>query len=1052
MVTRLVNRLLENRIAFTSIITCSIVALSLYFFLDKYAFLKAQRTLVDITITRTAAIKAFLISSEKQIKTVFEEPTVLTMIDTLLKQASAHNPKESMLLTQQFITLLQAYKPMLDYKNCIVCDPRGTVLFSDTPVYENLSIEDKKFSDCQLGTSIKQVLMTLTTDIAEFSYDPFLKEPAFFITIPLFKNQKLHAIAAIRLNEQKLYDITDNYIGLGITGDLNIAKRIPVGILYLNAARNEFLAPFKKFLPLSYSTVSKELTPMQQATLGYTGFGKLLDSRNILSLASWNYVPLMNIGMVAKQDYQEIYKPFVVYKNILMGFLVGLFFLVFLFIGYNSLIGSSRNSIIYRIRSANEHQIYTILRLVWVVSTMSVLVGLYSIYALKKKTVTTKQNDISSQVNNAAHEIEHILYKVELITQTLSYAVSLGHLSPEELVARLKYHIAENDMISGISVAYAPYAYDTSKKLFGRYVARTASGIETFNIDELYDYTLDATTDSAYKVFYLDGVAAKGISWADPILEPLSKKFVAACSNDFYKEDQLAAVVTLFVDMDRISNIIESINMSAVGTSCLLSKDGVFIYHPSLDYKKYRTTIIEIAQRSGSPELISVWKKEKNGLHGFYSFKDVSAQQEKKAYFLPLTKTNWLLSVFFSQQIVEPPLTQVRHHYVIVLFLIIFFMMSTLMLCFRISKAHNRTSIAQFFIISMPLLFCLFFLIAICYSYQTFQDDNKRIITTPLELEQFLVEKNEIASIVNEPPIVTIVTGIEITSLQSLSEGGVKASGFVWQYYDDKEHKDITPGVLFTQASAKAEFEKTYETRFGTKRVIGWNFFVEFPYDWNEGLYPLDINELSIALEHPSLDKNILLVPDLHAYQNMRPTDLPGLNPHLNLTGFNIEKSSFCFKNVQPKTTYGIEAFGQSTTYFTLHFDIVAVRNIMNAILVFFLPIFIIMFAIYCFFSLSENYQLDLKETLTAYTGLLLTIIFLHRMLRDQRSADTVMYIEYFFLLTYVIIFILALHVFFQQTELGKKRWYKKLGYIYKVFFWDIQMMIGIIITTLIFY
>lgn len=1052
MVTRLMNRILANRVVFASIITCSIVALLLYFSLNKYAFLQAERTLVDITAARTAALKEFVISSEKEIKTIFEQPAVLNMIDIILEQGSTHNQKDSIVRSQQFMVLLQAYKPMLDYKNCIVCDPRGRVLFSDTPVYDNLSLEEKKFNDCQLGTSIKQVLMTLTTDIAEFSYDPFLKEPAFFITIPLFKNQKLHAIASVRLNEQKLYDITDNYIGLGITGDLNIAKRIPAGILYLNAVRNEFLAPFKKFLPLSYSTVSKKLTPMQQATLGYTGVGQLFDSRNILTLASWSYVPRMNIGMVAKQAYQEIYKPFVVYKNILFGLLVGLFLFLLLFICYNSVLGSSGNSMIYRIRSAHEYQVHAVLWMVFAVSSMSVLVGLYSIYALKKNTVTTKQNDISSQINNAADEIEHILYKVELITQTLSYAISLGHLNPDELVARLKYHISENPMISGISVAYAPYAYDTSKKLFGRYVTRTTAGIEQFNLDELYDYMLDSPTDSAYKVFYLDGVAEKGISWTDPILEPLSKQFVAACSNDFYKEGQLTAVVTLFVDMDRISNIIESINMSAVGTSCLLSKDGVFIYHPSLNYKKYRTTIIEVAQRTGSPELISVWQKEKNGLQGFYSFKDVSAQQEKMAYFLPLTKTNWLLSIFFPQHIVEPPLTQVRHHYVIVLFLIVFFMMSTLMLCFRISKVQNRTSVAQFFIISIPLLFCLLFLIAICYSYQTFQDDNKRVITTPLELEQFLVEKNEIASIVNEPPIVTIVTGIEITSLQSLTEGGVKVSGFIWQYYDDKEHKDIVPGVLFSQASAKAEFEKTYETRFGTKRVIGWNFFVEFPYEWNEILYPLDINELSIALEHPALDKNILLIPDLHAYQNMRPADLPGLDSHLSLIGFNIEKSSFCFKNVQPKTTHGIEVFGQSTAYFTLHFDIVAVRTIMNAILIFFLPIFIIMFAIYCFFNLSENHQLDLKETLTAYTGLLLTIIFLHRMMRDQRSTGTVMYIEYFFLLTYIIIFILALHVFLQQTEFGKKRWYKKLGYLYKIFFWDIQMMIGIIITTLIFY
>ncbi|MCC7415332.1 MAG: hypothetical protein IT346_04555, partial [Epsilonproteobacteria bacterium] len=217
-------------------------------------------------------------------------------------------------------------------------------------------------------------------------------------------------------------------------------------------------------------------------------------------------------------------------------------------------------------------------------------------------------------------------------------------------------------------------------------------------------------------------------------------------------------------------------------------------------------------------------------------------------------------------------------------------------------------------------------------------------------------------------------------------------------------------------------------------------------------LYPLDANNISLEIEHPDLSRNILPVPDLAAYQNMNAANLPGIGDNVQFSGFNITQSLFSFKNVKQKTTYGVESFGRPTAHFSYNFNIIVVRNILNAILIFFWPIFIIMFSIYCFFNLSENRKLELEKTLTAYTGLLLTIIFLHRMMREQIATAKIMYIEYFFLFTYVTILILTAHIFFQQTDFGKKKWYKKLALWYQSLFWDIQMLIAIILTTVIFY
>lgn len=1056
MVSTLKKISLRQHVLFYMFIAAFGVIIASYFMIMHYKIEQTKQKLVAIRDKRTSEIEQFLYDNERAIQLVFGQDSVKKALDDIINDFNAQTGNQDIELSKRFSALLTSYKNTLDYKNCLIFDLNGVVIFTDTPVYDHLSVQDQSLRDTALGVSVRQVFMTVTTDIASFSYDSLLKAPALFITVPLFKDKKLQAIAAIRINETTLYAISNNYIGLGVTGDLNIAKRIENGVLYVDRIRNELDAPFKKFTPLLYTSHTADMSPMQMATNGYTGAGVTFDSNHILSLAAWGYVPEAKFGIAAKLSYQEVLKTNAWYKRVLMLLFVVIAILFFIAIIYYKPFKNSLHTTIIEIkkRSDREKFLRQLLKIVWTVSLISSIGCICSFYLLKYNTAAEKKNNIASHIADTQREINRSAYIVELITQTLSYKIKFGYLDNEKLIERLKYYITENPVVSGISVAYAPYAYDKNKRLFGRYVARTANGIETYNLDELYDYTKKSLNDASYKMFYPDSIEEKAVLWTDPTIEPLTKKFVAGCSNDFYTHDgkDLVAVVTVFVDMDSITKRIEAINLGAQGTSFLLSKNGVFLYHPSLNYKENKSTIVEMAQKIASPGLTNLWEKWGVKLHGFYAFKNVAAQDEKEAYFAPLDRTGWLLGIFISKNFFEGSLTSLRHHYVTLLLLILFFVISSLMLLLKIYKPENRTPLRHFLALSAPLLVCFFVLIYICYAQQEIQDPAEHTITTALELEQFITEKKQIAAIINEPAPIPIPTGIQIDSIRPLDKGGLKISGFIWQYYNAIKHKDIKPGVLFTQASNKVDLVKLYETKIGLTTIIGWEFFVEIPYEWNESLYPLDANKISLEIEHPDLSRNILPVPDLAAYQNMNAINLPGLSENVQFSGFNIAESSFSFKNVKPKTTYGVESFGRPTANFSFNFNIIVVRNILNAILIFFLPIFIIMFSIYCFFNLSENHELNLEKTLTAYTGLLLTIIFLHRTMRDQTATAKIMYIEYFFLFTYVTILILTAHIFFQQTDFGKKKWYKKLALWYQSLFWDIQMLIAIILTTVIFY
>lgn len=1050
--TDVTKKIVGCRILLFATVTMILFCPFLYMILYKNIISKKEQSLKHITAQRTLEMHNFLKETEKSISTIFNQKEIISIIDIILRPTQQNEPTAKKNLFQLFSIALKSYKNILDYKNCIIFSPQGSIVFTDNPVYELLSLQEPKLKDSALGKSVAQVLMTLTTDIAEFSYDPYLNTPALFITVPFFKDKQLYAIIAVQLNENNLYSIINNYIGLGATGELDIAKQIPSGILYLDKIRNDLIPPFKKFLPTSYGS---ELHPIQQATLGYTGSAKIVDSKNILSIASWQYVPRFNFGIVAKTSYNEVVEPLSYYTGIVCLLLLCFFVLCCIHGIYDPKLYDYIKSKIFFISNYKSSSNY-VLNGIWLISCIVLIFSLYYFYALHKNMRREEETSIAKKTAVIQQKIDHILHTTQLITQSIAYDLKFNRLEKDNLIKRLESEIHENPFISGISVAYAPYAYESNKKLFGRYVNRTAIGTEVFNLDEIYDYTSETIANASFRIFYLDALKKNGVLWLDPTIENLSKKFAAACSEDFYTThnpiDKSVGVVTVFIDMQTIANIIESIAVNTASPSYLLSSNGRFIYHPNFDYKHAKKTIIDMAELNASPDLITLWKNKQKNVYKFLSFYDASIKKTKLAFFMPIAKANWFISLFFAEKVFLPSTIQLRHYYMIILFCLTFFIICSLMVFSKLYKRMNERYLSSCYTLLIPLMICFTLLLYISYKYQTFQDGNQIPLTDKVQLDQFLTEKKEVAKIIHEKSLISIPTGIEVNSLEFEGAQAIKVSGLIWQKYDDIQHKGIEPDVYFKEASGKVEFTKKYETHIGTTRIIGWNFFIHIPFYMREKFYPLDANQISLVIEHPNLNKNILLVPDLAGYETMSPSSLPGIMNNFKLLGFEVQESFFNFETAKIKSTRGAESFDQSTSYISLRFHIIIVRTMMYAILVFFLPIFIIMFAIYAFFIMGEKMNLGAEHMLTAYTGFLLTIIFLHRSLRDQTATGTIMYIEYFFFLTYFMIFVLILNILLEFIDLRTRHLGTTFKLFYKNFFWELQILMSIIITTIIFY
>ncbi len=110
---------------------------------------------------------------------------------------------------------------------------------------------------------------------------------------------------ALLINVEEIFKIMRDNTGLGKTGETILVKK----------KSNNEISFFSPLLNLSNKGVepvkigSKVAIPAQEAVQGKTGIGFSVDYRGEKVLSAWEYLPMLDWGMVAKVDIEEVYAP-----------------------------------------------------------------------------------------------------------------------------------------------------------------------------------------------------------------------------------------------------------------------------------------------------------------------------------------------------------------------------------------------------------------------------------------------------------------------------------------------------------------------------------------------------------------------------------------------------------------------------------------------------------------------------------------------------------------------------------------------------------------------
>lgn len=266
-----------------------------------------------IADSKANQIETYIREREREALVLTKTPTLLENFENLeqaFSQKGLNSPEYSS-LEKPLQAFFSNYIEMSGYSDILLVVPNGDVIFS-VKKGEDLvtNFYTGYYKETELAKAFDRAKTLLETNISDFEYYPPTNEPGAFITSPVLKDGLLIGVLALQINNNEIYQVVNNYIGLGESGETVIGSRNKEKIIFVTPTRNDPHAAFRRRIELSDNT-----SALQQAVLGNKGYGLVTDYRNKEVIAAWRYLPSLRWAMVVKIDITESFAAIETYRK-----------------------------------------------------------------------------------------------------------------------------------------------------------------------------------------------------------------------------------------------------------------------------------------------------------------------------------------------------------------------------------------------------------------------------------------------------------------------------------------------------------------------------------------------------------------------------------------------------------------------------------------------------------------------------------------------------------------------------------------------------------------
>ena len=255
---------------------------------------------------RVDQIQAYLRERHRIVSTLSRTPGITDAIERLDDAFTTHGPE-----SPQYADVDRQVRPFLTYirdstgfRNLFLISPKGLAVFSvNEDDVAGANLKSDALRDSQLAKVSDRANTLLETALSDFDEHGEAGEPAAFVAAPVIRDGQVLGVVALQMSNREVYDMIQDYTGLGTTGETSIAIGVNGEVVFVAPLRHDPNAAFTRRVSIGSSLA----LPMQEAVSGRKGKGVTTDYRGTQILAVWRYLPAWRWGMVVKIDAGEAF-------------------------------------------------------------------------------------------------------------------------------------------------------------------------------------------------------------------------------------------------------------------------------------------------------------------------------------------------------------------------------------------------------------------------------------------------------------------------------------------------------------------------------------------------------------------------------------------------------------------------------------------------------------------------------------------------------------------------------------------------------------------------
>lgn len=331
-------------------------------------------------------------------------------------------------------------------------------------------------------------------------------------------------------------------------------------------------------------------------------------------------------------------------------------------------------------------------------------------------------------------------------------------------------------------------------------------------------------------------------------------------------------------------------------------------------------------------------------------------------------------------------------------------------------------------------------------------------ISNSAVVKEFMREYSKISLQRGYAPPRYLPTGIFIQSIEFVNATNVSLTGYVWQRYSASEEVPTAPQVIFAEAIV-ADIQPAYRSVDGEDVIQGWYFETELRERFDYAYYPFDRQSVWVRLWPQNFANNVVLVPDFESYDSLNPRSLPGLEDNFPLFGWEPELSYFDIRINRYNSNFGQAEYLSRGTVPELYFNIDVRRSFLNPFVSHLFPLTVVLlmlFALIVTMSKNEEHSellgFSVSSVVQSYTALFFVIIIAHVQLREELSSNSIVYLEFFYFVSYVVLLMVTINSILFSAGVNLPIVQYRNNLIPKILYWPFIVAILFVCTALTFW